>query len=75
MQRVKINKEGNQVSLTFNDSLYPKNFIEVAIRDFHEVCDVKINKNELILRPSNPQIDVTALGYEFYNYVLGLIKG
>ena len=71
MQRVKVEK--NKVRLSFNDQFYDKKFIELALEDFNEVCTSKWEDHELILKPKD-KLDINILGYEFYNYVLGLIK-
>ena len=64
----------NLVILTFNDTFYPKDLIEKSILDFKEVCDSDFQGEKLILKPKNNEIDINTLGYEFYNYLLGLIK-
>ena len=63
------------VILTFNDNFYSKDLIEKSILDFKEVCDSNFQGEKLILKPKSNEIDINALGYEFYNYLLGLIKG
>lgn len=73
MERIKVNKEKNEVSLSFNENFYDKKFIDEAIKDFEKVCDVKIDKNIILLKPKE-KTDLDTLGFEFYNYVLGLIK-
>lgn len=73
MERVKINKKKNEVILSFNESFYDKQFISQAIEDFKEVCDIKKDKEFIFLKPKK-EVDLNNLGYEFYNYVLGLIK-
>ena len=62
------------VMLTFNDNFYSKDLIEKSILDFKEVCDSNFQGEKLILKPKNNEIDLNTLGYEFYNYLLGLIK-
>lgn len=64
----------NLVILTFNDNFYPKDLIEQSILDFKEVCDSNFQGEKLILKPLSNEIDINNLGYEFYNYLLGLIK-
>lgn len=73
MERVKINKKKNEIILSFNESFYDKKFINQAMEAFKEVCDVKKDKEFIFLKPKK-EVDIDTLGYEFYNYVLGLIK-
>ena len=73
MEKIKINKAKNKVLVNFNEQFYKKEFIDRAILDFNEVCDIKKSEEGLLLRPKE-RIDIDILGYEFYNYVLGLVK-
>lgn len=73
MERIKVNKEKNEVVLSFNEKFYNKKFIDKAIEEFKGVCDIKKDSNLIFLKPKE-KIDINILGYEFYNYVLGLIK-
>lgn len=73
MGRVKINKAKNEVLLSFNEKIYKKEFIDKAALDFNKVCSVKQDKEKILLVPKE-KIDLEKLGYEFYNYVLELIK-
>ncbi len=73
MQRVTINKENNKVILNFNSYFYNEKHIEQAIKDFNEICDFKKEDNNLVLTPKK-SIRLDKLGYEFYNYVLNLMK-
>ncbi|MCG2718333.1 MAG: HxsD-like protein [Nanoarchaeota archaeon] len=73
MEKVKINKIKNQVLVNFNEQFYKKGFIDQAILDFNEVCEVDQTEDGLLLRPKG-EVNLDILGYEFYNYVLGLMK-
>ena len=73
MERIKVNREKNEVVLSFNEKFYDKKFIDKAAEEFKEVCDVKKENNLIFLKPKE-KIDINTLGYEFYNYVLDLIK-
>lgn len=73
MERVEINKKKNEIVLSFNEIFYDKKFINQAIEDFKEACDIKKDKEFILLRPKK-EVNINTLGYEFYNYVLGLIK-
>lgn len=72
MKRVIV--EENGVILTFNKNFYPEEFVRQAISDFNEVCEASYKDEKLTLKPKTNEIDVQNLGYEFYNYLLGLIK-
>jgi tryptophanase len=73
MEKVEINKEKNEVVIRFNQKFYTQPHIDQAIEDFKEVCDARKEGNDLILKPKQKE-DLDRLGYEFYNYVLGLMK-
>ena len=74
MKRVSVDKERNAAVLTFNEDLYPQELINKSISDFKEVCDVKFEDKNLVLKPKTKDVNIENLGYEFYNYLLGLIK-
>jgi hypothetical protein len=74
MKRLVVDEERNLVILTFNSNFYPKELIENAVLDFKEICDLDFDGQKLILEPKNGGINIHLLGYEFYNYLLGLIK-
>ena len=73
MEKVKINKAKNEVLVNFNNIFYKKEFIDRAVLDFKEACDITKLDEGLLLK-SKEKADIDVLGYEFYNYVLGLIK-
>lgn len=73
MERIKVDREKNEVILSFNDKFYDKRFVDKAIEEFKQVCDIKRDNCLIVLRPKE-KIDLNTLGFEFYNYVLGLIK-
>ncbi len=72
MKRVIV--ENNAVILTFNKTFYPEEIIRQAGTDFQEVCEIDYEGEKLVLKPKTNEIDMQKLGYEFYNYLLGLIK-
>jgi len=74
MKRVEIDKGRNLVVLTFNNNFYPKELIEQSALDFKDVCDCNFQDEKLILKPKSSEVDLNNLGYEFYNYLLGLAK-
>lgn len=74
MKRVTVDRSKNLVILTFNDNFYSGDLINQAVADFDEVCDFSFENENFILKPKNRDIDIDNLGYEFYNYLLGLMK-
>ncbi len=74
MKRVTVDKGKNLVILTFNNNFYPRDLIRQAMTDFDEVCDSSFENENFILKPKNDEIEIGKLGYEFYNYLLGLMK-
>lgn len=73
MKKVEVNQKQNQVKLFFNKKFYDKKFIDIALNDYSKVCNIKQEGDAIILEPKE-EIDLTILGCEFYNYVLGLMK-
>ena len=65
-------KEKNEVLLRFNPIFYTNQAIKQAVSDFSDVCDVTEAEDGIVLKPKEGDVEV--IGYEFYNYVLGLMK-
>lgn len=73
MEKIKIDKAKNEVLVSFNKKFYKQEFINQAVLDFKRICNIEKVKGKIILKPKE-QIDINVLGYEFYNYVLDLMK-
>jgi hypothetical protein len=73
MEKIKVNLAKNEVVVSFNDRFYPMEFVEKAITDFSGICSIKKIKTGILLKPKE-DLDINILGYEFYNYALGLMK-
>lgn len=73
MEKIKINKENNETLLKFNNEFYDENAVQQAVSDFKEYCNISIEDNEITIKPKETS-DLNIIGYEFYNYVLGLMK-
>lgn len=73
MNQIKINHETNEVRIRLNENFYPKDIVDLAIRDYLDFCDVFLDDDIIILKPKK-EVDINRLGYEFFNYVLGLVK-
>jgi hypothetical protein len=68
---IKIKK--NEVQVSLNESIYSDDAIEQAIIDYEDVCEINKKDDRLVLIPKE-KIELDILGYEFSNYVLGLMK-
>jgi hypothetical protein len=79
MAHLSVNKQGNSVDLQVNLDFYPRPQVILAARDFSDSCWVNISdpKNDFVsisLKPKSPGEDVSLLGYEFFNYLLSLVR-
>ena len=70
---IRINKQKNEVLLSLNENIYDKKSIEKAVNDYKEICSVRKAGKDIILIPKKG-IDIDKLGYEFFNYVLAVMK-
>lgn len=68
-----IRTKSDKVLVKLNHHFYPDEAINRAISDFGEVADIDVKNNEIIMTPKE-KIEPETLGYEFTNYVLGLMK-
>jgi hypothetical protein len=73
MKRISVDKARMEVRLSFNEGFYDPKSITQAITDYLDVCEVSRVEGNLVLKPKDPK-DLDIIGYEFYNYVLGLMK-
>ncbi len=73
MERVKINKAKKEVLVSFNKKFYKTESVDKAILEFSKICDIKRDENGILLKPKE-KLNINVLGYEFYNYVLELMK-
>ncbi|MBN2422226.1 HxsD-like protein [Candidatus Woesearchaeota archaeon] len=79
MNKLIIDKKKNEVKLNFDTRFYGFAAILAASKDFTESCWIFMDgdKNDQIsvnLKPKSKEIDINNLGYDFYNYVLGLMQ-
>jgi len=72
-RRKNVDVKGDKVIINLNKQFYNSGILHMAVNDFKNICDVKINRY-IILKPKTKDIDINTIGYEFYNYLLGLIK-
>ncbi|HLD87279.1 MAG TPA: HxsD-like protein [Candidatus Nanoarchaeia archaeon] len=66
--------EGGVVLLSFNEQIYLRDEVDKALVAFGSLCEARREDGRILLTPKSPEIDPTKLGYEVYNYVLGLMK-
>lgn len=75
MKNVTVDKKKKSVKLSFNNCFYRQDFIDQAIRDFSEICDIKKEEDIICLKSKKEEkIDLKTVGYKFYNYVLVPMK-
>lgn len=81
MTPITIYEERNEVKIDINTRLYNYNSIITSLKDFSENNWVYLNMDSdlcvsVFLKPKNKDDDInlTNLGYEFYNYILGIMK-
>jgi hypothetical protein len=79
MEKIIIDKENGKVILNFDTRFYPLKKIILAAQCFTDSCWVFVDgdaKDTIMatLKPKSKDIDISTIGYEFYNYVLGLMK-
>ena len=70
---IKIDGKSREVKIILNKFFYPEDLIFIAAKNFKDICDIKINNQEIILRPKSDDIQLDKIGYEFCNYVLSLV--
>ena len=67
---VNINKD--RIEIKLNSFFYPKEIVKQAIADFNNVCNITEENSKLKIMPLSGKLDPN-LGYEFMNYLLGLV--
>ena len=72
-----INKEKSEICILLNKRLYNQNAIKDSLLDFKEISEGEIKEDRenwlIVLKPKEENI-LDTIGYEFCNYVLGLMK-
>lgn len=78
MEKVSLMKEEKKVMVYFDTKFYPSECVFKAARDFSESCWTSVDGNsenlQVMLKPKSEGTDLNNLGYDFYNYVLSIIK-
>ncbi len=62
-----------KMKVMLNNKLYSREAIEVALKDFEEICSGKILNGEIVVELESKE-EIENIGEEFCNYVLGLMK-
>ncbi|MCX6802460.1 MAG: hypothetical protein NT067_05120 [Candidatus Diapherotrites archaeon] len=74
---IKVDFGKGEVLLSINKTFYPKALVEQAIREMPLEGEIskKEEKGRVVLRVKPASgIDLEALGFEFFNYLLFLVK-
>ena len=71
VKTISANKKRSEVKINLNKTLYPAEAINRAAEAFKVVGEVKIG-DMVAIKPKD-KCDLEELGYEFCDYVLGLI--
>ena len=79
MERVEINKTDKEARLSIDTRFYEYDSVLLTAKAFAESCwvyvDGDINSKLMVcLKPKSGEVSLEEVGYEFYNYVLGLMK-
>jgi len=79
MSDIKTDKKENLVRLIVDTKFYGASAVIAAAKAYTESCwmyvDGDANDKLLVtMKPKSKEIDLNTLGYEFYNYILGLIQ-
>lgn len=74
-----VEKKSRSVVLCFNTKVYSMGYILESARSFSDSCWVYVDGDPagalyVTLTPKSEDMNLQRLGYEFYNYTLGLIK-
>lgn len=72
VRTIKTNKKRSEVEIRINKDIYPSEAISSAAEAFKVVGTVKVN-DTVTIRPKDSKTNLRELGYEFCDYVLGLI--
>lgn len=72
-----VNNRQNEARISLNKKFYDAEAIANSLNDFKKVCRGRIiskkSRIDIILQPYNKML-MDRIGYEFCNYVLGLMK-
>ena len=73
-----VQVKAGSVTLKLNSGVYLKKAVLLASEAFGENCWVNLDMSDssflVQLTPKEPGIELEPLGYEFFNYVLGIMQ-
>ena len=73
-QVMNLSRMKGTVTLKLNRKIYPKMIISKAIEDFSELCEFESLNESLVIKAKSKEVPLASIGFEFYNYLLGLIN-
>jgi len=76
LNNIKIDYKLKKVEINLSKEIYSVDVIKRAIEDFSGVCKGSINEGNyiLVLLELKDEEGLDIIGYEFCNYVIGLMK-
>ncbi len=77
-EKINIDEKNKKVVIKFDTVFYPSGCVFKAVQDFSDSCwtsaDGTLENLQVVLKPKSKNTSLDTLGYEFYNYVLSIIK-
>jgi hypothetical protein len=77
-ERVRVDREKNQVTVVFDVKFYEPESVKSSVNDFMDCCFIELESGDdyvtVVLSPKSREIEINTLGFEFYNYVLGKMR-
>ena len=79
IQHVMLNESTREAVLLVDKRLYSQEAVDHAANAFSKSCAVAVrdydeHHHQVVLRPYAQQADVEQFGYEFFNYLLGVMQ-
>jgi hypothetical protein len=76
LNNIKINSKLKRVEINLAKEIYSVEMVKCAVEDFKGVCkgSLKEGDNIFVLLELDDKEGLKKIGYEFCNYVLGLMK-
>ena len=81
MNAITIFEERNEVKVDINTKIYNYNAVLLSVKDFLDTNWIYLDGQSdssvsVFIKPKKPveNTDLKLLGYEFYNYVLGIME-
>ena len=79
MSNIKIDNKNRAVKLVIDTKFYGPSAIIMAAKEYLDSCWMYVDgdpKDKMIvtIKPKSKEIELKTVGYEFYNFMLGLIQ-